>query len=209
MTDSSVSQDSPANELASFQAARAEVLSARVTGRPGPDTIQVITFSDGMFTLGLRAARPGVVVPLILRILNPQDLSALLDALQDQLDHSPADPSLDIAALQAFVEIVARTVGDAASNIFERARFADISKDACDGIVAHLGLGIDTAVTVHDAGGVISFSQQPVPLPPGPFRPLSQAERDSLTAALTNFLDTTPQANPLWQELLKDLRTGS
>ncbi|HSV66525.1 MAG TPA: hypothetical protein VLJ59_11540 [Mycobacteriales bacterium] len=208
MTDSAVATNVPATDLASFQAAQAEVRSMRVTGRPGPDTIQIIDFSDGIFTLGLQAARPGVVVPLILRILGPQELAALLDALQDQLDEPQPDPNLDLAALRAFVEVLTDKVGGGASNLFERARFADIGRDAAGAIVAHLGIGIDTVGTIHDSGCAITFSQRAIPLPPGPFRPLSQAERDSLVAALTAFLDNNPGADPLWRQLLTDLRNG-
>jgi len=208
MNDSSVVTDPPANDLASFQAAQAEALTLRVTGRPGVDTVQIITYSEGTFTLGRRAVRPGIMVPMVLQVLDPQDLSALLSALQDEVDHPPKDLTPDMAALRAFIEVLAGKVGAAASNLFEQARFAGITKDACDAIVAHLGLGIDTAGTLYDAGGTVSFSTHVIPLPPGPFQPLSQPDRDSLVAALTTYLDNTPQADPLWRELLNDLREG-
>jgi hypothetical protein len=47
-----------------------------------------------------------------------------------------------------------------------------------------------------------------IPLPPGPFRPLSTADRASLAAALSAFLDANPQADPLWRELFDDLAAG-
>jgi hypothetical protein len=47
-----------------------------------------------------------------------------------------------------------------------------------------------------------------IPRPPGPFLPLSVADRDSLAAALATFLDDTPQADPLWRDLFDDLRKG-
>ena len=103
------------------------------------------------------------------------------------------------------MELLAHTLGTTASNRFEQARFAGISKDAAGVIVGHLGLGIDTAGTVHDAACRITFSFHVVPRPPGPFRPLSPADLDSLAAALTIFLATTPQADPLWADLLTDL----
>jgi hypothetical protein len=48
-----------------------------------------------------------------------------------------------------------------------------------------LGLGIDTAGTVHDPAGRVTFSFQVIPRPPGPFPSLSAADLDSLAAALT------------------------
>lgn len=204
MTETTVADDH-ANDFATFHATQAE-LSATVIGRPrGPSSlIDIITYSEGQFTLRFAPGKPGDVAPTIVEILNPRQLSALLDALQDELDH-PSDPKLDLAALRAFVELLAHTVGTTASNRFEQARFAGISKDAGGAIVGHLGLGIDTAGTVHDAAGKITFSFHVIPRPPGPFRPLSAADLDSLAAALTTFLATTPQADPLWTDLLTDL----
>lgn len=204
MTGTTVADDR-ANDFATFHATQAE-LSATVIGRLRGDShlIDIITYSEGQFTLRFAPGKPGDKVPTLVEILNPHQLSALLDALQDELDH-PTDQKLDLAALRAFVELLAHTLGTTASNRFEQARFAGISKDAAGVIVGHLGLGIDTAGTVHDAAGRITFSFQVVPRPPGPFRPLSPADLDSLAAALTIFLATTPQADPLWADLLTDL----
>jgi hypothetical protein len=187
MADTTVAGDR-ANDFATFHATQAE-LSATVIGRLRGDShlIDIITYSEGQFTLRFAPGKPGEVAPTLVEILNPHQLSALLDALQDELD------------------LLAHTLGTTASNRFEQARFAGISKDAAGVIIGHLGLGIDTAGTVHDAAGRITFSFQVIPRPPGPFRPLSPADLDSLAAALTIFLATTPQADPLWADLLTDL----
>jgi len=207
MTDSSVVEQR-ASGLASFQTGQADILVLRVIGRPSGGLVDIITYSDGEFTLRFGPGRPGVRVPFFVRVLELRELAALLDALQDQVDHPPADRNLDLVALRAFVEVLAQKVGPGASNRFGEARFAGISKDAGGGIVGHLGLGVDTAGTVHDAGGRVTFSFQVIPLPPGPFQPLSPPDLDSLVAALTAYLDDTPEADPLWRELLTDLRTG-
>ena len=206
MTDSSV-VDERASGLASFHATQAEALTMRVIGCPrgDGDLIDVITYSDGEFTLRFAPGKSGGAVPTIVEVLGPRELSALLDALQDEVGHPPTDHDLDPAALRAFIEVLAHKVGAAASNRFERARFAGVSKDAGGGIVGHLGLGIDTAGTVHDAAGRVTFSFQVIPRPPGPFLPLSPADLDSLAAALTTYLDDTPQADQLWCDLLNDL----
>jgi hypothetical protein len=208
MTDTTVADDR-ANDFATFHAIQAD-MSATVIGRPRGHSslIDIITYSEGQFTLRFAPGKPGDVAPSIVDVLNPRQLSALLDALQDELDNPPTDQKLDLAALRAFVELLARTLETTASNRFEQATFASISKDAGGTIVGHLGLGIDTTGTVHDAAGKITFSFQVIPRPPGPFRPLSPADLDSLAAALTTFLATTPQADPLWGDLLTDLTTG-
>jgi hypothetical protein len=181
----------------------------RVIGRPlGDDNlIDIITYSDGEFTLRFAPGKSGGGVPTIVEVLGPRQLSALLNALQDE-EIPPTDHDLDLAALRAFVEALTHKVGAAASNRFERARFASISRDAGGGIVGHLGLGIDTTGTVHAAAGRVTFSFQVIPRPPGPFLPLSPADLDSLAAALTTYSDDTPQADPLWRDLLNDLRKG-
>jgi hypothetical protein len=205
MTDTTVVDDH-ASGFASFHATQAEV-SATVVGRPhGPSgLIDVITYSEGQFTRRFAASEPGEAVPTLVEILGPRQLSALLDALQDELDQPPTNHDLDLGALRTFVELLASKVGTASSNRFEQARFAEISKDAYGAIVGRLGLGIDTAGTVRDAGGKITFSFQVIPRPTGPFLPLSPADLDSLAAALTACLENTPQADPLWRDLLNDL----
>jgi hypothetical protein len=206
-TDSSVAEQR-ASGLAGFQVGQADIGAVSVIGRPGSNLIDIITYSDGEFTLRFGPGRPGGAVPFVIRVLQPRELAALLDALQDQVDHPPADRNLDLVALRAFVEVLAQKVGPGASNRFEGARFAGISKDAGGAIVGHLGLGIDTAGIVHDAGGRVTFSfrDHQFSLPPWPFRPLSLPDLESLIAALTTYLDDTPQADPLWRELLTDLR---
>lgn len=205
MTEMTVAEDR-ASGFATFHATQAD-MSATVIGRPHGhgSLIEVITYSEGQFALRYAPSKPGEAAPTIVEILNPRQLSALLDALQDELDHPPMDPELDVTALRAFVGLLVHKLGTTASNRFEQARFAGISKDAAGAIVGHLGLGIDTAGTVHDAAGSITFSFQVLPRPPGPFRPLSPADIDSLTAALTTYLDTTPHADSLWRDLLHDL----
>jgi hypothetical protein len=208
MTDTTVADDR-ANDFATFHATQAD-MSATVMGRPRGHSglIDIITYSEGQFTLRFAPGKPGDVAPSIVEVLNSRQLSALLDALQDELDNPPTDQKLDLAALRAFVALLAHTLGTTASNRFEQASFAGISKDAGGAIVGHLGLGIDTAGTVHDAAGQITFSFQVIPRRPGPFRPLSPPDLDSLAAALIIFLATTPQADPLWGDLLADLTTG-
>src|SRR5439155_22649796 len=111
-----------------------------------------------------------------------------------------------LPASRAALDGLGQRLAEAGAFPYGHARFADVIRDACGGTVAPLGLGIDTAGTVHDTAGAVSFSTHVVPLPPGPFRPLSRAERPTLARALTAFLDATPRARRLSQELLNDLR---
>lgn len=127
-----------------------------------------------MIDLRFGPGRPGVGAPSLVRLLQPRELAALPDALQDQVDHPPADRSVELAALRAFVKVLAQKVSPGASNRVEAARSAEISKDAGGAVIGHRGLGIDTAGTVHDAGGRVTFSFQVIPLPLGLFQPLFQ-----------------------------------
>lgn len=196
-----------ATDLASFRAVQATASSLEIASAPDESkVIRVINVSDGEFTLGFRAGAPGVVVPLILRILDDDELGALLDALQDELDSPPDQPGLNLAVLRAFVTVLSEHLGPSATNRFEHARFGAVARDMRGAIVGHLGLGTDVVGTVHDSGGAISFEQHVVVLPPGRFRPLSQPDLDSLAAALTVFTETTPDADPLWRQVLDDLR---
>ena len=137
-----------ASGFASFHATQAETLAMRITGRPHGDgnLIDVITYSEGEFTRRFAPGKPGGVAPTIVEVLGPRQLSALLDALHDEVDHPLTDHDLDLAALRAFVEVLAHKVGTAASHRFEQARFASISKDARGGIVGLAGVprrGVD------------------------------------------------------------------
>lgn len=93
MTDSSV-VDEHASGFASFHATQAEVLAMRVIGRPRGDgnLIDVITYSEGEFTLRFAPGKPGGVAPTIVEVLGPRQLSALLDTLHDEVDHPPPRP---------------------------------------------------------------------------------------------------------------------
>lgn len=72
MTDGSVVDQRPSG-FAGFHATQAEVLTMRVTGRPrgDGDLIDVITYSDGEFTLRFAPAKPGGGVPTIVKVLGP------------------------------------------------------------------------------------------------------------------------------------------
>jgi hypothetical protein len=88
-------------------------------------------------------------------------------------------------------------------------RFADISREAYGVLVAHFGFGIDSVGTIHDARGAVTFETHPVPGPPGAFRPLADADRAALLTALEQFIaGAPPPADPLWQELLRDLQAA-
>jgi hypothetical protein len=98
MADTTVADDR-ANDFATFHATQAD-MSATVVGRPRGDSslINIITYSEGQFTLRFAPGKPGDVAPTIVEIPTPRQLSALLDALQDELDNPPTDQKLDLAA---------------------------------------------------------------------------------------------------------------
>jgi hypothetical protein len=202
MTDSSVAEQR-ASGLASFEVGQA-VVGAVISWRGG-DLVDIITHRYGEFTLTIWSRAAQSRGRLGRTVLQRRELAGLLDALRDQVDYPPVDRNLDLVALRAFVKVLAETVGPSASNLFEGARFAGISRDAGEGIVGHLGVGIDTVVTVHGGDGRVTFSFHVKPLPPGPFQPLSPPDLGCFVAALTTYLNDTTQADPLWRELLTDV----
>jgi hypothetical protein len=202
MTDSSVAEQR-ASGLASFEVGQAVI--GAVISRRGGDLVDIITHRYGEFTLTVWSRAAQSRGCLQRTVLQQRELAALLDALQDQVDYPPMDRSLDLFALRAFVKVLAETVGPSASNRFEGARFAGISRDAGEGIVGHLGVGIDTVVTVHDGDGWVTFSFHVLPLPPGPFQPMSPPDLGCFVTTLITYLNDTPQADPLWRELLTDV----
>jgi len=196
-----------AKSLATFDVATATAAGLEVSSKVTEDgLIQVVTFSDGKYYLHCRPGRPGVAFPRIFVLLDQAQLSALLDALKDAGDHGQA-AGLDTPALQAFIAVLRQYAGADASNRFEQATLGAIVQDKLTGIIGYLGFGTDVAGSVHDKNGSITFEQHVVPLPPERYLPLSQADTNSLAAALIAYLDKTPAADPLWRRVLSDLQT--
>ncbi|MGB6162641.1 MAG: hypothetical protein WCF33_08540 [Pseudonocardiaceae bacterium] len=112
MIDNPVAEQ-PSRGPASFQVLQANIEAASVIfGRPGDDLVNVFTYRDGKFTKQAGPGRPGVPIPFFVQVLQDQgELAALLDTLQEQVDHPPADRNLDLVALRAFVEVLAQKAG--------------------------------------------------------------------------------------------------
>lgn len=96
--------------------------------------------------------------------------------------------------------------GTTPSARFDTARFANIGKDTSGAIIAHFGLGVDVVGTAHDVNGSVTVEQHPVMLAPGPFQRLSGADKASLIRALDTFVEANPSINPLWKDLLAELK---
>jgi hypothetical protein len=110
MTDNPVAEQPPSGP-ADLQVLEAHIEAAWVSlGRPGDDLVEIITYSDGKFTSGAGPGRPGVPVPHFLRVLEPEELAALLHTLLHRPNDPPAGSSLDHLALQAFVGVLAEKV---------------------------------------------------------------------------------------------------
>jgi hypothetical protein len=105
---------SPADQgadLSGFRAAEAVISGLEISSAPDESkVINVIKYDNGQFTLGFRAGAPGVVVPLILRILQDEELCRLLAALRDELAHPGPEHGPDRDALIAFVAVLAAHV---------------------------------------------------------------------------------------------------
>ncbi|MBV9314376.1 MAG: hypothetical protein JO100_11730 [Pseudonocardia sp.] len=195
-----------ADSLATFDVAAATASGLEVSSKVSDDgVIQVVTFNGGRYYLHYRAGKPGVNVPHDYLLLNEGQLSALLDSLEDVGDYG-TPPTLDKAALEAFVAVLERDISADASNRFKQAKFGAIVQDKLSGIIGHLSFGTDLAGSIHDKDGSITFEQHALPLPPGRYRPLALVDTDSLAAALNAYLDETNNPDPLWRTVLTDLQ---
>ncbi len=96
--------------------------------------------------------------------------------------------------------------GTRPSTRFDKVRFGDIVRDTSGALIAHFGLGVDVVGTVHDVNGSVTVEQHPVPQAPGPYLRLSEADRASLIRALDTFIEANSSANPLWKQLLAELK---
>jgi hypothetical protein len=179
-------------------------IQARLT-RGGIDTIEEIDFDGGTFTRRFHVI--GGPSPGAIAVLGDQELRQLLADLRAELQAAPA--GVDLAGLEVFIDLIEDAVREEPpSNRFDGARFGAVSKDETRHVLyGHLGLGIDVAGTVRDVNHQLSFEQHVVVRPPGPYRPLSPADRASLVRALTAH----PPADPLWKLIQQDasLRVGS
>jgi hypothetical protein len=179
-------------------------IQARLT-RGGIDTVEEIDFDGGVFTHRFHVVvGPG---PGPITVLGDQQLRQLLADLRAELQAAPA--GVDRAGLEVFIDLVEDALRDQPpSNRFDGARFGAVSKDETRHILyGHLGIGIDVAGTVRDVNHQLSSEQHVVTRPPGPYRPLSPADRASLARALA----ANPPADPLWKLIQQDATapTGS
>ena len=110
----------------------------------------------------------------------PDALPGLLTALKQARRHPPQ--ALDTKALAALIDVVERQLGGATSNLFDRAKFGDISDQPgiARELLGHYGKGVDTVGLIDDVAGILRYSERPLPMPQGPFVPLSGADASSL-----------------------------
>ena len=188
------------NPSPAFRIASVSVQAMKLTAGVGVDQVTEVTYTDGRFLSSTRVVT-GPVGPQ--HELTGAELTALLASLRAASPH--VGPTVDATVLTTFIHLVALAVLSEPSGRFDHARFGAIVKDTSGAIVGHLGLGVDVVGTVHDAQGAITYEQHPVPFRPGPFQPLSTADRASLSAALKSYVTSTQNADPLWSTLLSDL----
>jgi hypothetical protein len=165
---------------------------------PAPPDPQLTTFSLQRYPGG-----PGSHPIDLWRRLAYDELAQIVAALDTEAHKLP--PGLDAGLFHAFLAHARLEVSRQPSSRFTDARFGDIARAPDGAIVAHYGIGVDVAGTVHDAAGRITAEQHVVPMTPGRFRRLSRSDRLSLAAAIDRFVQTAPPpVSPLWAELAAD-----
>jgi hypothetical protein len=198
-----VASPQPAPSLARFKPATASVISAELSGKAGVDIEATISYSSTTgFELIQRLVPAGP--PTMIRPLNDHDLRTLLGEIQTALANPTA--GLDTKALEAFGDIIEGALSTP-PDLFAQARFGSATEQIFGGtvsVVGLLGIGVDVAATIHDTGGLITWEHHVVPRPPGAFVPLTDHERDGLTAALSAWLEANPN-NHAWERILNDL----
>jgi hypothetical protein len=198
-----VASPQPAPSLAGFTPAIASVISAEVSGRTAVDVEATISYRETTgFELIQRLVPAGP--PTMISPLNDRDLRTLLGEIQTALGNPIA--GLDTKALEAFADTIegARATPP---DLFAQARFGSATEQIFGGtvtVVGLVGIGVDVAATIHDTEGLVTWEHHVVPRPPGAFVPLTDHERDGLTAALSAWLEANPE-NPAWERILNDL----
>jgi len=194
----------PGPSLKDFQIGKAAISSAELSGRLGTDEGATISYREGHgFELIWWFAPDPNGPPSHVRQLDNEDLRILLDRIKYVLANPPA--TVDVSALEAFSDIIEGVVG-AGTNLFSNVRFGQAVAEIFGGektVIGFLGFGVDVVGTIHDANGMVTWEHHVVPLPPGQLRPLSASERDSLKAALTDWLKDNHVSG--WPEILADI----
>jgi hypothetical protein len=182
-----------------------------LSGKSGSDVLNILyeppASPDAQFTnfsYEEYPADPGSH-PLSLWIRMTFDqLKQLHDALKAEEKRLPS--TLDPGEFHLFLHRVSHELASQPSARFADARFGGIARESEGVIVAHFGLGVDIAGTIHDGHGRITVEQHVVPRHPRRFRPLSRADRHSLAAAVAAFLRAAPSTPDaaLWRQLETD-----
>ena len=206
----STEQSKPTETLSQFIALQAEVTQMHLTGRLGVDQVAEILYEPdangfGHFFINAYTIAPVYPAPLY-RQLSLDEMRTLLVTLKEEELRIPYE--LDPVLLRTFIHLLSQAIENQPSTRFANARFGAVTRDTHGVISGQFGLGVDIAGTIHDAHGIVTVEQHVVPMPPGPFQHLSPADRASLIVALETFITgAKPPADPLWVQILRDLRS--
>jgi len=187
--------------LTDFKAAHAAILDMELVGNAGGLSAN-IRYEAGRFTISTWVHSGPTSVP---RDMTEEEIATLHAALDGQSKQTV--PGVDLEALETFTHYLAEAAASAQpSNRFDQARFGQIHKDHAGTLIGSMGIGVDVAGLVHDAHGSVSVATYVVTMKPGPFLPLSKADQASLVRALEKAMSKTPPPDPLWGDVLRDLK---
>ena len=187
--------------LTNFKAGHAAILDMELAGNAGPLSAD-IRYELGRFTISTSVHSGPSTVP---KVMTDEEISALHAALDGRAKQTV--PGVDLEALETFTHYLAEAAASAQpSNRFDQAVFGQIHKDHAGAIIGSMRVGTDVAGLVHDAHGSVTVATYVVTMKPGPFLPLSKADQASLVRALEQALTATPAPDPLWADVLRDLK---
>jgi hypothetical protein len=187
--------------LTDFKAAHAAIVDMDLVGQAGPLSAD-IRYTSGHFTISTWVHSGPASVP---REMTEEEIVALQAALDSQTKQTV--PGVDIEALETFTHYLAEAATSAPpSTRFDQAVFGEIHKDHAGTLIGSIRVGVDVAGLVHDAHGSVTVATYVVTMKPGRFLPLSKADQASLVRALEKAMSKSPPLNPLWGDVLRDLK---
>jgi hypothetical protein len=171
-------------------AAGAMVLASE-QGQAGTGVL--VTYSEGAFTR--RFWSDGPPIPLIIEILPPEELKALGDQLDAQLEG--AGSGLDDIPLRDFAEAIRLHLSSQASSRFAAAAFGSIATVNPGEFLGQVSWPGDVVGTIAASAGAISAQTHLAHLGTGDPAPLRKADIRSLVLALQ-----ASTVNAQWEQVL-------
>lgn len=169
------------------------VVSAAATAQ----TSSVVRYAAGIFTS--QSWSTGPAVPLLIRVLNADDVRGICKDLDQQLGGTAT--GIDDLPLRAFRHAARCYLDNGTSDRFSTATFGPITQPGPDELLGDLTWPAGVSGTLSVNGQRLLVESHLAPVPAGPLVPLRPADLRSLIEALQAAL-AADTVDPLWQQVL-------